>query len=142
MQLRKQQLMQTLPHTRLLPRAQPPPGGHPTAETKLLRQMLPTDPRVQNEQDPLQRQPIIKRLATGIAKPPLLPWQQRLDPLPQPVRDLPRLRSHRHRPQTLTTDADGLRYRRTGPFIQLELLSPGSHDSKVREHLRASLQFL
>jgi hypothetical protein len=24
----------------------------------------------------------------------------------------------------LTTDADGLRYRRTGPFIQLELLSP------------------
>src|SRR6478672_6499817 len=84
--------------------------------------MLPPDPRVQHEQDPLQRKPIIKRLATRVAEAPLPLGQQRLDPLPQPIWQLPRLRPHRHPPR-LTTGADGLRYRERGPFIQLELLS-------------------
>src|SRR5579864_2592766 len=124
MQLREQQLVQPLPHAGLLPRAQSPPGGHPTTKAELLRQMLPTDPRVQYEQDPLQREPVIKRLPTRIAKTTLPPRQQRLDPLPKRIRDLPRLRPHRHPPPKLTTGADGLRYQRTGPFIQIELLSP------------------
>src|SRR5579864_978265 len=122
MQLREQQLVQPLPHAGLLPRAQSPPGGHPTTKAELLRQMLPTDPRAQYEQDPLQREPVIKRLPTRIAKTTLPPRQQRLDPLPKRIRDLPRLRPHRHPPPKLTTGADGLRYQRTGPFIQLELL--------------------
>src|SRR5262245_34150134 len=85
--------------------------------------MLPPDPRVEHKQDPLQRQAIVERLATRIAKTTLLFGQERLGPPPQRVRDLPRLRPHRHPPPTLTTGADGLRYRRTGPFIQLEVLS-------------------
>ena len=48
--------------------------------------------RVQTEVD----EPVIERLArTRIAIPPLLARQQRLDPLPQPARHLPRLRPHR-----------------------------------------------
>src|SRR5215213_2538390 len=123
-QVGKQQLVQALPDTRLLPRSQLPPARHPAAEAELLRQMLPTDPAVQDEQDPLQREPIIERLPTRVAKTPLALRQQRLDPLPQPIRHIPRFRPHRH-PPSLTTGADGLRYRRTGPFIQLELLSQG-----------------
>src|SRR5881394_3970916 len=83
--------------------------------------MLPPNPGVQHKQDPLQREAVIERLATRIPKTPLLGRQQRLDPLPQPVRHLARLRPHRH-PPSLTTGADGLRYRRTGPFIELEVL--------------------
>jgi hypothetical protein len=90
--------VQLVPDPGLLPGPQPTPGGHPTAEAELLRQMLLPDSRVQHEQDPLQREAIVERPATGIAEPPLLLWQQRLDPLPQPVRHLPRLRPHRHPP--------------------------------------------
>ena len=95
-QLGEQQLVQPLPDAGLLPGPQPPPRGHPAAEPELLRQMLPADPGVQHEQDPLQRQPVIERLATRIAEAPLPARQQRLDPLPQPVRHIPRLRPHRH----------------------------------------------
>src|SRR5262249_54026889 len=84
------------------------------------------DSGVQYEQDPLQGQTIIERLPARITEAALLPRQQRLDPLPQRIGDLPRLRSHRHPPPTLTTGADGLRYRPTGPFIQLEVLKPKS----------------
>src|SRR5215831_4464469 len=121
-QLGQQQFVQLVPDAGLLPRTQPPPRRHPAAEAELLRQMLPPDPRVEHEQDPLQRQPIVERLATRIAKTTLLPRQQRLQPPPQRVRDLPPLHPHRHPPPTLTTGADGPRYRRTGPFIQLEVL--------------------
>src|SRR5262249_34000987 len=133
MQLREQKLVQTLPDTGLLPRPQPPPGRHPTTETELLRQMLPADPGVEHEQDSLQRQPIIERLATRIAKAAFLPWQERLDPLPQRIRDLPWLRPHRHPPPTLTTGADGLRYRQPGPFLPLELLSLGGGPNGERD---------
>src|SRR4051812_2344394 len=123
MQLSEQKLVQPLPDARLLPDPQPAPTRHPATEAQLLRQMLPTDPSVQNEQDPLQRQPIIERLAARIPKAALPPRQKRLDPTPQRIRHIPWLRSHRHPPKSLTTDADGLRPRRTGPFFQLELLS-------------------
>ena len=65
MQLGEQQLVQPLPNPRLLPRAQPPPRRHPTTKAELLRQMLPADPRVQHEQDPLQRKAIINGLRPG-----------------------------------------------------------------------------
>jgi hypothetical protein len=51
-QLRQQQLVQPLPQPGPLPPTQPPPTRHPRAKTKLLRQMLPGDPRLQHEQDP------------------------------------------------------------------------------------------
>src|SRR5215213_9264420 len=62
--------------------------------------------------------------AARIPKTALPPRQQRLDPTPQRIRHIPRLRTHRHPRKSLTTDTDGLRPSRTGPFIQLELLKP------------------
>src|SRR5438477_6824043 len=85
--------------------------------------MLPPDPGVQHEQDPLQHQPVIERLTTRIAKAARPHRQHRLDPRPQTIRHIPPPRPHRHRLSSLTTDADELRYRRTGPFIELEVLS-------------------
>src|SRR3954469_5284186 len=67
-QLSEQKLVQPLPDAGVLPDPQPAPTRHPATEAQLLRQMLPTDPSVQNEQDPLQRQPIIERLAARIPK--------------------------------------------------------------------------
>jgi hypothetical protein len=74
--------------------------------------MLPTDPGVQHEQDPLQHLPVVERLASRLAETPLPHRQQRLDPLHSPSgtthgfarMDIP-----------LTTDADGLRHRETVP---------------------------
>ena len=64
--------MQLLPHTRLLPLAEAPVTGRTRAEAKLKRQVSPRDPRVQHEQDPLQRGPIIEPLPTRMAEPPLV----------------------------------------------------------------------
>ena len=72
----------------------------PQPKPSSLREMLPTDPGMQHEQDPLQRQPIIERLATRIAETPLPLGQERLDPLPQPIRHIPRLRPHRPPPDS------------------------------------------
>jgi hypothetical protein len=88
--------MQPLPHARPLPLVQPAVARRAAAEAELERQMPPRDPRVQDEQDSLQRLPIRQPLATRVAKPPLLRRQQRLDQLPQLVRDNPRRDSHRH----------------------------------------------
>jgi hypothetical protein len=48
-QLREQQRVQPLPHTRLLPGPQPTPASHPAAESQLLRKVLPGDSGVQHE---------------------------------------------------------------------------------------------
>src|SRR5947209_14879390 len=66
------------------------------AEAELGRQMPPRDPRVQHEQDPLQRLPVRQPFAARIAKAPLDPRQQRLDPQPQLVRHDPWRNSHRY----------------------------------------------
>ena len=47
----------------------------------------------------VQGKPVSKRLAARIPEAPLALGQQRLDPLPQPIRHIPRLRPHRHPPQ-------------------------------------------
>jgi len=71
-QLGEQQFVQPLPHSGLLPGAKPPPSRHAAAKAELLRQMLPADPGVQHEQDPLQHLPVGERLAARIAETPLL----------------------------------------------------------------------
>jgi hypothetical protein len=85
--------------------------------------MLPADPGVKHEQDPLQDEPVIERLPTRIAKAALAARQERLDPRPQPVGDDPR-RPHRHPPFQLDDGCPRLRYPEPGPFIELEVLSP------------------
>src|SRR5439155_15570607 len=71
-------------------------AGRAAAEAELERQMPPRDPRVQHEQDSLQRLPVRQPLATRIAKPTLDLRQERLNPFPQLIRHDPRLRGHRH----------------------------------------------
>jgi len=61
---------------------------------------------------------------TGIAKATRPLRNQRRKPLPQLVRNLPSLQSHRHASQIVTADADGIRDPRTGPFIVLGALNP------------------
>src|SRR6266540_1622549 len=95
-QLGKQQRVQPLPDARPLPLIQTAVAGRASAEAELERQMSPGDPRVQHEQDPLQRLPIRQPLPARIAEAALHLRQQRLDPLPQPVRHDPRRNSHRH----------------------------------------------
>ena len=122
-QLGQQQLVQPLPDARLLPRPQPPPRGHPAAEAELLRQVLPADPRVQHKQDPLQR-------AAG--------HQAACDPDSGSAAasrgNNGSIRSHNPSgtshgfaridiPPELDDGCRRIRYRRTGPFIQLEVLS-------------------
>src|SRR5262249_19632611 len=63
------------------------------------------DPRVEHEQDPAQHLAVGQTRPAGIAKAPLLLRQQRLDQLPQLIRDDPRRGRHRH-PPSLTTGAD------------------------------------
>jgi hypothetical protein len=88
--------VQLRPHARLLPLVQAAPASGARAEAELEWQVPPGDPRMQHEEDPLQRLPIRQPLAARVAKPPLCPWQQRLDQHPQLVRDDPRRGSHRH----------------------------------------------
>jgi hypothetical protein len=106
LQLREQQRVQSLPNAGLLPIAQPPPTRHPRPAPKLLRQPLPADTSAEHKQDPRQHPSVIEWPPTRIAKPARLPRNQRLEPHPQLVRHLPRLRRHRHASQIVTTGAD------------------------------------
>jgi hypothetical protein len=89
-QLGEQERVQPLRDPGLLPLDHPPVAGRAATETELERQVPPGDPGVQHKQDPLQRQPVRQALPTWVAEAPLHPRQQRLDPLPQPVRHDPR----------------------------------------------------
>ena len=95
-QAREQERVQRLPHPGSLPLIQTAVAGRARAEAELERQVAPGHPRVQHEQDPLQRLPIGESLATRIAKAPLPRGQKRLDELPQLVGNDPRRGSHRH----------------------------------------------
>lgn len=87
-QLHQQLLVKRVPHPGLLPGPQSPPARHPRPITVLARQILPSDPGVQHMQDPIERQPIVDRLATWIATPTLTHRDQRLDLHPQLITDL------------------------------------------------------
>lgn len=95
-QPREQVRVQTLPYPCPLPLVQAPPTGDPGSEAELLRQVRPRDPRVENEEDPLQRLPVGEAPAAWVTETPLPPREQRLDQLPQLVGDDPRRGSHRH----------------------------------------------
>jgi hypothetical protein len=88
--------VQPLPHARLLPLVQATPAGDPGAEPELLGQVRPGDPRVQDEQDPLQRLSVGQPLSARIAKASLPPRKQRLDELPQLLGHDPRRDGHWH----------------------------------------------
>src|ERR1700678_2090944 len=87
-QLHKQLLVQRIPHPGLLPGPQPPPTSDPGPVAILARQVLPGDSGVQHVQDPIERQPIIDRLAAGVATTTLTHRDQRLDLGPQLITDL------------------------------------------------------
>jgi hypothetical protein len=70
-------------HTRLLPLDHPPVAGRAVAEAELERQMSPLDPRVEDEENPLQRRAIIEPPSTRLAKATLDLRQLRLDSRPQ-----------------------------------------------------------
>jgi hypothetical protein len=69
---------------------------------------------MQHKQDPLQGLPVWETPPTRIAKPPLPLGQQRLEQLPQLVRDDPRRDSHLH-PSQLDNRCGCLRHARAGP---------------------------
>jgi hypothetical protein len=46
--------MQLVPDADFVPGCQTPPAGHPGNETQLLRQVLPLNPGMQDEEDPAQ----------------------------------------------------------------------------------------
>lgn len=73
------------------PYGQTAPAGHARVEAEFLRQVFPGDPRVQNEQDDLEHQPVGMPLASWMSGPTLDLRQQRLDHRPQLVIDIPRL---------------------------------------------------
>ena len=83
--------MQLFPDPGPVPLFEASPAGHPGPEAQLLRQELPLDAGVQDEQDPGQHLPVRDPFASGTS------WiagygfgQQRFDALPQPVRHDPR----------------------------------------------------
>ena len=104
-QLREQQHVQPLPHTRPLPLVQPPLAGRARAEAELERQVPPGDPGVKTNRIPCSASRSGSRLRPETQPP--LDRQQRLDPLPQRIRHDPRRNRHRHPLLSLTTDADG-----------------------------------
>ena len=79
--------MQALPDPSFVPVSQATPARHPRPTAHLLRQILPRDTRLQNEQDARQRLPIGHPLAPWIPIPTLHTRQQRLDTSPQPITD-------------------------------------------------------
>jgi hypothetical protein len=82
-------LVQPLLDSGLLPLPQPTPVGHPRAAAHLLRQVLPWDPRPQHEEDSGQHRAVIQPLAAGVVVAPLHLRDQRLDQLPQLIRERP-----------------------------------------------------
>lgn len=104
-----------------------PPAIRPTAargtrtEPQLLRQELPLDTCVQDEQHALERLAVIDPLAPRVPEPPFMLRQQRLDHRPQLVTDLPRLPPRHGHPTK-----DGITYTSTVPQHDLSVraLSP------------------
>jgi hypothetical protein len=121
----EQQLVQAPPHPRPLPLVQTPPTGDPGAEAELLGQVRPGDPRMQHEQDPLQRLAVGQPLSARLAEAPSFLGSKRLDQLPQLVRHDPRCNCHRH----LSQLDDGCRWpssSASGRALQSEISSKPS----------------
>jgi hypothetical protein len=111
----EEQSVQLVPHSRLLPIAQPSPAGHATAAAPLLGQVLPLEARLQDEEDPRERLPIRPRRASALGLGPLR-RPQRLDDLPQFIR-YPRLRHTRSLSQQLTVLLGALKSCRSCSYL-------------------------
>src|SRR5262249_39608391 len=86
LQLRQQDLMETLPDAGAIPRLEPAAAATAGAATHLTRQVLPADAGVQDEHDAGQSLAVGQRLAAGVAEAAWLGRrQQRLDALPQGI---------------------------------------------------------
>ena len=91
----EQEPMQRLPHTGALPLVQAPPAGDARAVAEFRRQVTPSNPCVEDEQNPRERRPV--GMTAAPTPPRRLPLrQQRLDQLPQLIRDDPRRRGRRY----------------------------------------------
>jgi hypothetical protein len=90
MQFREQERVHALPHAGLLPLDHPAVAGRAGPEAELERQMPPRDPRVEHEQDPLQRSAIRQPHTTRITKATLDLRQLRRDTHPELLRHDPR----------------------------------------------------
>ena len=88
-QLGQQHLVQALPDPGIVPVAQPAPARHPRTESQLLGQELPADPGVQHEQDSAQYLAVVQTGSARTSGVALDLRQQRRDPLPQAILDLP-----------------------------------------------------
>ena len=108
--------MQALEHSLLLPGVQATPTGHATAEAELLRQMLPADAGVEDEEDSLQDASVVERLSARVAKPAIPLGQQGLDPRPELIRGFPRWLSIGI-PFSSTRDADDFATRSRAPLF-------------------------
>lgn len=83
-QLSQQPLMEHLLDSGFRPVSEPTPASHPRTATHLLRQILPRDPGLEDQENTDQRFTILHGLAAGVTKPSRLGFgQQRLDLLPE-----------------------------------------------------------
>ena len=136
LQLSKKQRVQPLPDTGLLPLDHPPIAGRARTEAELERQMPPRDPGVEHEQDPLQRLPIGQPLPTGKTT-----RRSTLGNSGSIRSQCPSETTHGARligtPSSLTTDADGIRQPKAGPFISIRSLNaPHTHHRSPGEYLK------
>ena len=76
---------------------------------------------MQHKQDPLQRLPVRQPPTTRIAKPPLNPRQERLDP-PHNSSDTTHGFAATGTPSILTADTDNVRHQDEGPLIPIRAL--------------------
>ncbi len=86
LQMREQRFVDALPHTALLPSMQTTPRRHAASPAEFLRQMLPRQPRLQDEENRRQRFAMVDWLATRETLAAFLRRrQQQLDDRPQLV---------------------------------------------------------
>lgn len=81
----EQDAVQTVPHARPLPLAQPPPARDAAAVAQLGGQQLPGDTTLQHEQDAHQRRPVVESW-TATLRLGRLQREERRDHLPQFIR--------------------------------------------------------
>lgn len=135
-ELLEDRLVQLLPDPRLLPLAQSPPAGHPRAVAELGRQVSPGDPGVQDEEDPVQRRPVVEALAAGIAIAALDHGQQAAPAQPKGRR----LRQSAMTPPTpprVDHSAGGVRYLVCGILFLKQVLSSACARASTRTASKA-----
>ena len=83
----EESVQESLPDAAALPVAQPAPAGHARAAAHLLREHLPGDAALQDEDDPGQAGAVFDGWAAAFAGPGAVAREQWLDDFPQLVRN-------------------------------------------------------